>query len=83
VHLIQPDYAETILELDDALKRLEKEGHTRVGKALELKYFGGLSSDEVAKVLVVSRSSVTRDLRFTGAWLAREWRGDLDLLETG
>jgi len=83
VHLIQQDYAETILELDDALIRMEKEGHKREGKALELKYFGGLTSDDVAEVLGVSRSSVTRDLRFARAWLAREWRGDLDVLETG
>ena len=71
--------AETVLEFDDALKRLE-EVHPRPSKAAELYYFGGLTLKEVGEVLAVSHATVIRDLRFAKAWLAREWGGDLGLL---
>jgi DNA-directed RNA polymerase specialized sigma24 family protein len=36
---------------------------------VELVYFGGLSYEEVATTLGVSRTSVFEDLRFAKAWL--------------
>ena len=38
---------------------------------MELKYFGGLSEDEVAAVLSLSRATVTREWRSARAWLYR------------
>lgn len=70
---IPPDHAETLLELDDALQQLEA-AHPRRGKALELRYFGGLTLEEAAGVLGVSPATVMRDVRFGEAWLAREWK---------
>ncbi len=68
-----PDtYAETLLELDDALQRLEKT-RPRPCKAVELHYFGGLTLEETGEVLGVSAPTVMRDLRFAQAWLALEW----------
>lgn len=60
-----------VVALDDALTALEavNERHARV---VELRFFGGLSIEEVAHVLDVSVGTVQRDWRFTRAWLYRE-----------
>ena len=65
--------AEVLLELDDALSRMEAQ-HPRQSRALELYYFGGLTQKEVAEVLAVSQPTVVEDLRVARAWLARVWR---------
>ena len=70
--LISEEYAETLLELNDALQRLETT-RPRPCKAVELHYFGGLTLEEAGEVLGVSPPTVMRDLRFAEAWLAREW----------
>jgi RNA polymerase sigma factor (TIGR02999 family) len=62
---------ETLLALDAALTRLEG-AHPRSAKAVELRYFAGLTLEEAAGVLDVSAPTVLRDLRFAQAWLARE-----------
>ena len=76
--LIPDEHTETLLELDDALRRLAKT-HPRQSQAVELHYFGGLTLEEAGEVLGVSPPTVMRDLRFAEAWLAREWDGDLSL----
>jgi RNA polymerase sigma factor (TIGR02999 family) len=60
-----------ILELDAALTRLEAI-NPRQAKAVELRYFGGLTLEEAAEVLGTSAPTVMRDVRFAQAWLARE-----------
>lgn len=62
-----------ILELDDALSKLERFG-ARPARAFELKYFGGLTTIEVAAMLGVSEATVDRDLRFAKAWMLAELR---------
>jgi len=71
--LVTSEQAATVLELDEAVRRLEEE-HPRPARAVELHYFGRLTQEEAAGVLGVSRPTVTRDLRFPLAWLARDWR---------
>ena len=44
----------------------------RKARVVEMRYFGGLSVDEVAEVLDVSPVTVMRDWQFAKAWLARE-----------
>ncbi len=61
---------DTLLSLDAALTRLEVE-YPRHAKAVELRYFGGLSLAEVGEALGVSAPTAMRDLRFAQAWLAR------------
>jgi len=39
---------------------------------VELRYFGGLSVEETAKVLRVSAETVMRDWKFAKSWLRRE-----------
>jgi RNA polymerase sigma factor (TIGR02999 family) len=70
--LVTAEQAQTVLELDQAIGRLEEE-HPRPARVVELRYFGGLTQEEVGEVLGVSRTTVARDLRFALAWLAREW----------
>jgi RNA polymerase sigma factor (TIGR02999 family) len=62
---------EEILALHEALERLS-ERDSRMGQAVELHYFGGLTYDEMAQVLSVSAVTVHRDLRLARTWLARE-----------
>ncbi len=60
-----------LVALDLGLTQLEKID-PRKSKAVELRYFGGLSLDEIAQTLEVSAITVRRDLRMAEAWLHRE-----------
>src|SRR3712207_4707232 len=66
---------DTVVELDDALKRLEALD-PRQSQLLEHRYFGGLSLEETAAVLRVSLATAKRELRSARAWLALELRGE-------
>jgi RNA polymerase sigma-70 factor, ECF subfamily len=61
----------SLLGVDDALKRLN-EVHPRQARVVELKYFGGLSLNEIADVMNSSEATVTRDWRLARAWLRRD-----------
>jgi RNA polymerase sigma factor (TIGR02999 family) len=61
-------------EFDRVLTRLQ-ELEPRPGKLVELRFFGGLSLDEAAEVIGVSRATVKRDWVFARAWLQRELAG--------
>ncbi len=65
-----------LVELDSVLERFFLE-YPRQGKIVELKFFGGLTIDEIASVLSagddkVSTTTVERDWRFARAWLHDE-----------
>lgn len=60
-----------LLALDSGLEALEK-FDARKCKAVELRYFGGLSMEEIAQTLDVSTITVRRDLRMAEAWLQKE-----------
>ena len=76
--LLPEAYAETLLELDDLLERLEAL-HPRQAEVIQHHYFGGLTNEETAEALGVSLRTVERDLNFGRAWLSKQWRGDLGL----
>ena len=40
-----------------------------------MRFFGGMTNDEIAEVLTISRDTVKRDWSFAKLWLAREIRG--------
>ena len=63
------------LALDEALHKLASI-HELHHAIVQLRYFAGLSIDEVAEVLEVSPSQVDRHWRFARAWLYRELGGD-------
>lgn len=65
--------AEELIELDDMLKALQSEV-PRASQIVELKFFGGLTYDEIANVLSISVPTVRRDWRFAQAWLGAALR---------
>jgi RNA polymerase sigma factor (TIGR02999 family) len=64
-----------LLAIEQALSELEKLD-PRCGQVVHLTYFGSLDQQEIATLLNVSVSSVTRDLRFARDWIAKELRRD-------
>ena len=64
-----------VVKLDDALEALARVD-ARKSRVVELRFFGGLSVDETAEVLQVSRETVKRDWTFAKLWLLRRLRGD-------
>lgn len=65
---------ESVLELDDALTQLA-ENDPRLAQAVELIYFGGLSYEQTADELSISRTALVADLKFAKAWLRRSMGG--------
>lgn len=57
-----------LLALDLALAELAKRSD-RQSRVVELKYFAGLTEDEIAEVLGVTRRTVCRDWQLARAWL--------------
>jgi RNA polymerase sigma factor (TIGR02999 family) len=62
---------EKLLEIDDALARLEAE-RPRWARVIECRYFGGLTIEETAEALGVSHGTVSNDWQMARAWLKRE-----------
>ena len=58
-----------VVLVDEALTRLAAV-YPRHAEAVQLRFFGGLSSPEIATVLSTSLATVERDWRFAKAWLA-------------
>ena len=65
-----PPLAIEVLMLDQALSELTVLDE-RQGQIVELRYFGGLSVDDVAAVLSLSRATVGREWQMARAWLYR------------
>jgi RNA polymerase sigma-70 factor (ECF subfamily) len=65
-----PQQEVELVALDEALKKLALLSE-RVGRVVELRFFGGLTVDEVAHVLGFSKRTVEGDWRTARAWLAR------------
>jgi RNA polymerase sigma-70 factor (ECF subfamily) len=62
-----------VIALDDALSELAA-AYPRHSQVVELRYFGGLSVEETARVLRVSPETVARDWRFAKSFLGAEMR---------
>lgn len=71
VALISPARPDEIVALDDALRRLEQYDK-RKSSVVELRYFGGLTIDEIAGLLGVAPITVKRDWSMAKAWLYRQ-----------
>jgi RNA polymerase sigma factor (TIGR02999 family) len=67
----EQDRSQALIALDTGLTALEN-FDPRKCKAVELRYFGGLSLEEIAQSLGVSAITVRRDLRMAEAWLYRQ-----------
>jgi len=57
-----------MIEIDEALTALAK-FDPRKAKVVEFRYFAGMTEDETAEVLTVSRETVKRDWRLAKLWL--------------
>jgi RNA polymerase sigma factor (TIGR02999 family) len=60
-----------LIALDEALGKLSKFDEQQA-RVVELRYFGGLSLEETAEALHISRATVARDWEAARAWLHRE-----------
>jgi RNA polymerase sigma-70 factor (ECF subfamily) len=69
--VVSEDRLDEILAIDDALCRLERID-PRCGRVVVLRFFGGLTIDDVAKVLHVAPRTVKRDWDYSRAWLRAE-----------
>jgi RNA polymerase sigma factor (TIGR02999 family) len=67
--------AASLCALDEALEQLTRIDPRRA-KVVELRFFGGLSVEETARILQLSPQSVMRDWRLARAWLACELGGE-------
>jgi RNA polymerase sigma factor (TIGR02999 family) len=65
-----------LLDLHEALERLG-EADQRKAQIVELKFFGGLTTDEIAATLGISTATVERDWKFARAWLHQAVAGIL------
>lgn len=59
-----------VLAVDEALDKLAAE-HPVMARVIELRCFGGLTAEETAEALGVSRGTIQREWRFAKAWLQR------------
>jgi RNA polymerase sigma factor (TIGR02999 family) len=76
--VLVPERSAELLELDEALKRLAIHD-SRKARVVELRFFGGLSNEEIGEVLGVSANTAIRDWDYAKAWLTRDMRGERDL----
>lgn len=74
VAVITPEKSEDLIALDEALMRLT-EFDPNKSKIVELRFFGGLSVNEVAEVMGIAPVTVMLHWRLAKAWLQREMRG--------
>lgn len=72
--VVAPGRGRDLIALDDALEALAVFDQ-RKARVVEMRFFAGLSVQEIAAVLEVSDDTVTRDWNFAKTWLLRELSG--------
>lgn len=73
---ISTDRPWELVALDDALVELAKFDE-RKARVIELHYFGGLTQEEISTVCEIHVNTVSRDIRFSEAWLRRQLRAEM------
>ena len=73
VVLVSPDRTDELLTVNESLLRLEKLD-PRQARVVELRYFTGLTIEEIAEVVGVASKTVTRELKMAKAWLYGQLR---------
>lgn len=68
---------EQILALDEAIQQLQQ-AEPKLGELVYLRFFAGLSVEETAEALGISKRSVIRHWNFARAWLARAVNRSVD-----
>lgn len=72
---------EELLHLNEALDALAQEDHVKA-ELVKLRFFAGLSMQQAADVLGISRSTANRHWAYARAWLYGEMRRDEESLES-
>ena len=65
---ISPEKLDQVQQIDDLLKKLEKE-KPRQAKVVELRYFGGLTFEEIGSLLELTSRTVKTDWALARIWL--------------
>ena len=68
-----------LVALDEALVKLAAESPEKA-EIVQLRFFAGLSHEEVAEMLGVSAITIKRHWRYARVWLLRQMEGDQDFL---
>jgi RNA polymerase sigma factor (TIGR02999 family) len=71
VPVMSPERDASLVALDDALQAFAAVA-PRQARLVELRYFGGLSEEEIVEVLKIAPRTVRRDWEFAKSWLMRE-----------
>ncbi len=71
VYLAEKAHPEEIMSVDSAIRRLE-ERDSRMARIVRLRFFAGLSTEEIAETLGLSDRTVRREWALARAWLHRE-----------
>jgi RNA polymerase sigma factor (TIGR02999 family) len=77
VVLVSPDRTDELLAVNEALSKLEKLD-PRQARVVELRYFAGLTIEEIAEVVGLASKTVTRELNVAKAWLYGELKQHSD-----
>src|SRR5207248_8429058 len=80
--LVTETRAAELLALDEALENLAV-FDPRMSKIVEMRYFGGLTNEEIAQVLKIHPNTVMRDLSAAKAWLYAALSGEERLWNLG
>jgi RNA polymerase sigma-70 factor (ECF subfamily) len=73
VFVYSQEKSSVVLALDEALTHLAEQD-PRMSQVVELRFFGGLTFEEIATVLQVSEKTAKRDWQLARVWLHREIR---------
>lgn len=68
---VAAESADELLALEEALRKFEAR-NPRQARVVKMRFFAGLTNEEAAEALGVSRGTVVNDWRFAKAWLQRE-----------
>ena len=69
------DSAEEVLAFDTALRELER-NDARAARVIELRYFSGLTPEQIAQALGLTRRTIDRDWRFARVFLHDQLGGE-------
>jgi RNA polymerase sigma factor (TIGR02999 family) len=72
--ILREDSIEDVIAVDEVVGRLEALD-ARQGRIVELRFFAGMSVEEIAEVMCVSTPTVKREWNSAKAWLHRELMG--------
>ena len=82
VDLAAPAPPGDLLAIDEALTKLEAHDPPKA-RLVKLRYFAGLSEDDAARALGISRATAHRHWRYARAWLLSELRGPAESHDEG